>query len=259
MYWLQPATIPRSIVKAGKACLIAMVPIEWVAAFPPIDPATQMLTGTITLTGTHQWLRMLLVHSSTPLQTTDQRNPAGLFRQITIEGRTAGHSIPIHHYLTNYPHHRWLILYKEAGTGITYVIGHPNSGATITTSYSNEQNTINTIQIAHTALHRPLVYRGSYTLDNNITINTAATLGVAWYHVPPDVSISPIITQFTPATNLRGRTILWVSRSGMKDLMPVTGAPTNDTEIQFDSPSNTFSLHPDWPLAPSETFTILYR
>ncbi len=254
MYWLQPASIPKGIVKAGKACLLAMAPIEWIASWPPIDPATQMLTGDITLAAGRQWLRAILVSNGTPLKCDDQSRPAGLFRQVSITGRTVGHSIPIHHYLTNYPHHRWVLLYKEAGTDITYVIGSNHAGATLATSYDNAANTINTLTFSISQLHRPLVYRGSFTLDNNVTIDTGATLGVAFY-----TGTGTEGNTFTPATNLRGRTILWVSRSGMKDLAPVSGAPTNDVEIQFDSPTNTFTLHPDWPVAAAETFFILYR
>lgn len=254
MYWLQPSTIPRGTVKAGKACLIAMVPMEWIATFPPIDPATQMLTGSITLAAGRQWLRLLLVANRTPLQVQDQSNAAGIFRQTNINGRTAGHSIPIHHYLTNYPHHRWVVLYHEAGSDITYIIGSNKSGAQLTSAYSNEVATVNTVTISHSSLHRPLVYRGSFTLDNNVTIDTGATFGVANYTATGAEGVS-----FTPSTNLRGRTILWVSRSGMKDLSPVPGAPTSDVEIQFNSTTNLFTVHADYPLNAGETFFILYK
>jgi hypothetical protein len=85
------------------------------------------------------------------------------------------------------------------------------------------------------------------------------TMGVTFHTVPLDVSIDPPTTSFTPTANLRGKTILWVSRSGMKDMMPVSGAPANDVEIQFDATTNTFTVHPDWPLNPGESFAILYR
>jgi hypothetical protein len=197
---------------------------------------------------------MLLISNKTPLQVEDQFNAAGVFRQTNINGKTVGHSIPIHHYLTNYPHHRWVALYQEAGTDITYVVGNPKSGARLSSSYSNENNTINSLQISHSSLHRPLIYRGTYTLDNNVTVDTGSTFGVAYYTATGTEG-----NTFTPATNLRGRTVLWVSRAGMKDLIPVSGAPTSDVEIYFDSPNNTFTVHPDYPLAADETFVILYR
>jgi hypothetical protein len=213
-----------------------------------------MLTGNITLAAGKQWLRMLLIRKSTPMQVDDQRNGAGLFRQINIGGRTAGHSVVIHNYLNNYPHHQWVLLYKEAGLDITYVIGSPNSGATLSASYNNENNTVNNLQFTHSALHRPLIYRGTFTLDNNVTLDTGASLGVAFY-----TAIGTEGTTFTPATNLRGRTILWISRSGMKDLMPVDGTPTNDTEFSYTTLTNSISVHTDTPLAASETFFILYK
>ena len=254
MSWIHPSTIPRGTVAVGRACLLAVVPRQWVVSFPPIDPATQMLTGDIVLATGKQWLRMLLVRKSTPMQIEDQRKPAGLFRQISISGRTAGHSVVIHNYLTNFPHHQWVILYKEAGLDITYVIGNPHSGASLTSSYNNENNTVNTIQFDHSSLHRPLIYRGTFTLDNNITIDTGATFGVAIYTATGAEGYS-----FTPSTNLRGRTILWISRSGMKDLVPVQGTPTNDTEFSYNPLTNAITLHPDYPLAAGETFIIPYR
>lgn len=254
MSWLKPSTLPRGTVAFGRACLLAAVPREWVVSFPPIDPATQMLTGDIVLASGKQWLRMLLVRKSTPLQVEDQRNAAGLFRQISIGGRTAGHSVVIHNYLNNYPHHQWVLLYKEAGLDITYVIGSPYSGATLTASYNNENNTLNTIQFDHSSLHRPHIYRGTFTLDNNVSVDTGASLGVAYYTATGTEGNS-----FTPSTNLRGRHIMWISRSGMKDLMPVDGAPTNDIEFSYSSLTNAITVHPDYPLAPSETFFIIYK
>lgn len=253
MNWLQPSSIPRAKVYAGSACLLAMVPVEWVQSFPAINPTTQMLQGSITLQPGRSWLRCILASQAIPLKEESQRNSAGLYWQINISGRTVGHSAPIHNYLNNFPHHRWLVLYKEAGTGITYAIGHPDSPAQIAVSYSNENGTINAISISRTSMHRSMVYRGTFTLDNSVTIDASTANGVAYY-----VATGTEGNSFIPAQNLRGRTILWVSRSGMKDLLPVYTTPANDMEIQYISTTNTLVVHPDYPLAAGETFFILY-
>jgi len=257
MHYLTPATLPKGEVKAGTACLLAAVPMEWVVSVPPIDPLTQMLSGDIILQPGRQWLRMLLVSRRRPLREDLQTGPGGNSWQINISGRTVGQSVAIHEYIRNYTDHRWLILYQEAGTGITYLVGSTRSGARLQAAYNNETATVSAISFAHTSVTRSLIYRGSFTLDNNITIDSGATIGTYLYTANGSETGTPATTFTIPA--LRSKLILWVSRSGMKDLAAITYTPTNDVEIQYDAGLGSFTVWSELPITPGETFMILYK
>jgi hypothetical protein len=253
MHFLSLSSLPRGKVASGTACLLAMVPEEWVLSFPPVDPTTQMLDGDIVLHPTRAWLRLYLVSRRRPLREEQQRTPAGIIWQQQVQGRTAGQSVTIHEYLRNMAPHRWVILYQETGTDITYVIGRPGSGALLDANYSNEVSTFTTISLTRTSITRAYVYRGTFTLDNGQIIDSGATLGVYPYTASGTENLSFTI----PA--LRYKTILWVSRAGMEDLTPVEAPPDSFLEIQYTPSTGTFTVHPDRPIAYQEKFAILYK
>jgi hypothetical protein len=256
MEWLSLSTLPRGKVSPGSACLLAAVPEEWVETWPDVDPTTQMISGTIVLKTDRQWLRMLLVSKKRIFKEESQRSNAGLSFLQSIQGRTAGHSIPLHLLVGNWANHRWVILYHEAGTGITYLIGKPGSGALLDFKYSNETGTITEVSLQRTAITRAPVYQGSYTLDTNQTIDVSTSLGVYPYYATGTEGGGG--TTFT-IPFLKNKIILWVSRSGVADLAPVDSAPANDTEIQYSITTGDFVLFADRPLSAGETLFILYK
>lgn len=254
--WLPLTTIPRGQVSPGSACLIAAVPVEWIATFPTPNPITGNISQDITLTAGRSWLRLILAARKRTLRETTNRTPPGTTYPTTINGSTVGHSNLLHHQLYNYTRHRWIILYTEAGSNIVYIIGHPDAGAIINFDYNNATATQSTINIQFTGTTRLPVYQGTYTLDNSVTITpTEQSLQVYFYTATGSEPNNTDI--IIPA--LEGRTILWVSRAGMSDLQPVSAAPVGDKQIQWDPINALFRVNADYPITEFEQFTILYR
>jgi len=248
-------SIPRGQVAPGSACLIAAVPEEWIDTIPQANPISGFLEQDITLSPGRAWLRLILTSRKRTLRHTTQRNTAGITYPVTIAGTTVGTSSYLHNLLAIYELHRWVLLYTEAGTGITYLIGRPQAGAIITADYNNTQATQHSLTINYTGTQKTPVYQGSYTLDNDVTVSPeGGSIGVAFYTASGTESPANVFT--LPA--LTGRTLLWVSRAGMEDLTPVPNTPLPG-QVQWNPLTATGTLHPDFPLSANEKLTILYR
>lgn len=254
--WLPLTSIPRGLVAPGSACLIAAVPIEWIATFPSPNPITNNLEGNITLAPGRTWLRLILASRKRTLRETINRAAAGITYPTSITGNTVGASNLIHHQLYNYTRHRWVILYTEAGTNIVYVIGNPNAGAIINFDYNNQNATQSQISIQYTGTHRLPVYQGTYTLDNSVTITPSdQTIQVLFYYGTGNEPNNTDILM----PQLAGRSILFVSRPVYGDLQPVSAAPTGQNQIQWDAINAISRLPAEYPIQENEQFTFLYR
>jgi hypothetical protein len=254
--WLSLTSIPRGLVSPGSACLIAAVPVEWIATWPTPNPITGNLDTDITLVEGRTWLRLILASRKRTLREITNRAAPGITYPVTVNGNSVGTSNLLHHQLYNYTRHRWVVLYTEAGTNIVYVIGHPDAGALISFDYNNTQATQSQLTIQFTGTTRMPVYQGSYTLDNSTTVTPGEqTLQVEFYYGTGSEASNTDIS--VPA--LTNRTILFVSRPVYGDLQPVTAAPTGQHQIQWDAGNGLLRVPEDYPIQSGEQFTILYR
>jgi hypothetical protein len=254
--WLSLTSIPRGLVSPGSACLIAAVPVEWIATFPTPNPITGNLDTNITLIAGKNWLRLILASRKRTLREATNRASSGLTYPVSVTGNTVGTSNLLHHQLYNYSRHRWVMLYTEAGTNIVYVIGHPDAGALISFDYNNSQATQSQLTIQFTGTTRMPVYQGSYTLDNSVTVTPGdQTLQVEFYYGTGDEPDNTDISM--PA--LVNRTLLFVSRPVYGDLQPVTSAPVGQNQIQWDAGNAIAVVPADYPIQENEQFTFLYR
>lgn len=253
MNYLSLAPFPRGQVHAGSACLLAAVPQEWIVTWPRLNPETQVMEASIILAEGRSWLPLLLVSRKRIFTEESAKTDSGVAWQQSLTARTAGTSIPIHLYGQNWTAHRWVLLYVEAGSNITYLIGGTDSGANFNIKYTNEVATQSEINFVRSGTHRAIVYQGAYTLDTSEPITFTADVKLHVYNAIGDEG------HVFDVEALKGRTILYVSRGGMVDLEPVGHTPTSQTEIQVDTSIARFTVHADLSLSAGETFFILYK
>jgi hypothetical protein len=246
----------RAKVSAGSACLLAAVPEEWVSTIPAADPASGTITADIILKPGYKWLRAILVSRTRFFKEDTMRTDAGKCWAQSISGKSCGQSPTLHHLLSMWTDHRWVLLYKEVGTGATYLIGKPGSGAIANVQYSNEGATVSTVTFTRTAINRAYHYGGSFQLDNNVSISKNDNVQSHFYrHGGADA------TELT-FPSLSGKTLISVSRSGIKDLEIILtpGTPlTLDNQIYFNSSNGFIKLCEEYPLAYKETLQFLYK
>jgi hypothetical protein len=246
----------RGKVAAGSACLIAAVPEEWIFSIPAADPATGAINADIVLKTGYKWLRTVLVSRTRFFKEENTRSDAGKSWQQSITGRSVGNSQALYNLLGVWTDHRWVLLYKEAGTNATYLIGKPGSGAVANVQYSNEGATVSGLTFTRAAVHRANHYGGSYQLDNNVSITKNDNVQSHFYrHGGADA------TELT-FPNLAGKTLISVSRSGIKDLEILLNSDvplTLDNHAFFDSANGKLIVCEDYPLAKDETLFFIYK
>lgn len=158
----QITSLPKGTVSPGSACTIAAVPEEWVASIPEPDPATGRILFDITLKAGFSWLAVTLVARARPFREESARDEAGASWNQSITGRPYGQSEDLQLALQHWCHHRWVILYQEAGTGIVYLVGAPGSGALLNLQYGNEKGTITAVSFTRKAVKRAAIYQGIF-------------------------------------------------------------------------------------------------
>lgn len=208
-YWQNPINLPKGKVHAGSACMLLAVPEEWIATIPAIDPATQKIDGTITLIADKNWLTLSLVSQRRIFKEDSQRTEAGLTWSQSISGKTAGHSEYLHLLLGIYPQHRWVLLYKEAGSEISYLIGKPGSGAILDVAYTNDGATVSTISFSRRSSSRALLYQGdALTSSGIISLADGYLRTLTIFYTP----VADVATITIPT--LAGKPVIAVYRDG---------------------------------------------
>jgi hypothetical protein len=254
----------KGTVSPGSACLIAAVPEEWVDSIPAVDPLTGRINDDIILKAGKKWLRVVLVSRTRFFTEESNLQPAGLLWQQSVTGRSAGQNGSLHILLEQWASHRWVILYKEVGTSATYLIGKPGSGALMNLKYSNDKATVSTIGFNRLSVKRAFIYAGSYTLDNDVVMvgdpgdsyETIRELSSIFYRA----SGAEGVTINFPS--LVGKDIIYISRSGAKDLEVITDPdePIDlDTKCYFNKTTGDITVAADWPYFINETVFILYK
>lgn len=258
MEWLSLYSLPRGVVKPGSACLVAAVPEEWVETFPEVDPVTQTMPDNIVLKADRLWLPLLLVSKKRVFKQELQRSKSGVSWSQSISGRTAGQSVYIYLALENYAYHRWVLLFKEAGTGLVYIVGKPGSGALLEHQYSNEAGTISQVSFLRNAIAIAPIYNGSFTLDTNVTYTITPDVKTIFYTATGTEG-----TTFIPLTptgdTIAGKTVLWVDRNGITTMEPVAGTPTVRTKVGFNSTAGALTVISTEPINADEVFMINYK
>lgn len=161
---------------AGKICHLQAVPIEDVAVFPGVDPETQMVEDDIVLVNGKSWIIIKLLSGGKGFQEQNQHTEAGIVVDQLIKGFGFGVSEYNHLQLNNWMQRRWLLLLKEVGSGITYIIGNDKKGAKFSFQYNNEETTLTTVQWDKQSTSRALIYKGTLVLPGSGGSSTPSTI-----------------------------------------------------------------------------------
>ncbi len=159
--WISLQSIPRSTVTSGGICQVWGVPVEWIDEIPRENPLTQIISGTITLTGDHVWIPFIWAHPSKAFSEEGKIQNGLPYWETKLTGTAYWNPADHHIQANNILFHRWVFLVKEAGTGNYYLIGKPGTGAKITVSYNSRPGTKTETTAVFQAKHRAPLYTGS--------------------------------------------------------------------------------------------------
>lgn len=146
-------------------CDIAAVPIQFIEYFPRINPLTQTIDGTITLTTGKEWLRFTLQTNNRFVKEDELNNNGGQAFAISLQGKLMSQGSHNHIQLQNQANYRWVVIAKERGTGLHYLIGNQKTGCTLGINYSNENGFINNLIFSTQSTTRSKIYNGNYTVS----------------------------------------------------------------------------------------------
>jgi hypothetical protein len=159
---------------AGKICHLQAVPEEDIETFPDVDPVTQVITDDIVLKNGKAWIIVKLLSAGKAFSEESEETSAGPIVNQSVSGLLFGVSEYNHLQVNNWRYRRWVLLLREVGSGITYVIGSPANetnrkakGALFSFGYDNSNTTLTKIQFAKQSATRAFIYKG--------TLGTAGT------------------------------------------------------------------------------------
>ena len=158
--WVSFTSLTKGPATTGQICQIYGVPVEWISIFPKFDPETQYLDGNIVLDYQKTWFKFNPGASGKFFDESTKALKGRTFWEQKISFNLFWQSGPQDVKLQNMINHRWVFLFKEAGTGIYYVVGKPPVGATVSIGYTNKQGTVTEISANFQSIHRAPLYTG---------------------------------------------------------------------------------------------------
>jgi hypothetical protein len=145
----------------GTICHLQAVPRQYIDEWPDIDPLTQTMQGTITLKPGKSWNIIKLIANRNGLNEQNTFEPGGIQWAQTISGVLYGQSIHNHLQVNNWAPHQWVLIAREIGSEINYLVGNPFSGARLSAIYNNQETTITSLQFDHISTKRAIIYQGT--------------------------------------------------------------------------------------------------
>jgi hypothetical protein len=158
--WVGLQSMVKGPVKSGNICQIWGVPVDWLVKYPEFNPTTQYLNGDMVVGWQKYWLKFAASASGKGFKEELKYLKGSAYWEQTLQFRTCWQSGQTDITINNMAHHRWIFMFKEAGTGIYYVIGKPWVGAELAVTYSNSQGTITEFKASFKSIHRAPLYTG---------------------------------------------------------------------------------------------------
>lgn len=233
--WLKLRSLQKSPVTRGGLCDIIAVPVEDVSTFPVIDPTIQRVASAIILKYGKSWISFAAAAPyGRAFKEKLQKSKAGQYYEQSVQGTIFSQNAHNHIQLNNMPLHKWIVLARERGTGLTYLIGKPTAACAFSTDYeSTAKGTPTRISFDTSAKHRAILYGG---LDFNLPeqppppsiflIRMLAEFRIGDPDRPPADSLSMIVPELGNRQNIAifmdGALI---SQKGLTDRMSCTYDP----------------------------------
>lgn len=158
--WVQLSKLVKGPVTAGGICKAWAIPVDWIYKFPSYDPATQYLNGDIVTAPKKYWIEVELPASGKGFEESSKYINGRHFWEQTFNFRIYWQSGQTHVKVANMLHHRWVFMFKEAGTGMYYIVGLPKVGAQLDVTYKNAQGTITDFKGVAQSTNRAPLYTG---------------------------------------------------------------------------------------------------
>lgn len=146
---------------AGSICHLQGVPYDDVLTMPAIDLATRSILNNITLKPGKTWNIIKLLSQSGALAESNTFEASGILWTQTITGKLFGQSEYNHVQAENWTNYKWLLLCREVGSGISYLVGNAFRGASVTVSYDNSATTLTSLQFDFKSKRRAVIYQGT--------------------------------------------------------------------------------------------------
>ena len=158
--WVQLSKLVKGPVTAGGVCKMWAIPVDWIFLFPKFNPTTQYLDGDIVTAWKKYWFAIDLPASGKGFEEASKESNGRSYWEQTFSFRIYWQSGQTDVKIANMLHHRWIFLFKEAGTGMYYVVGMPPVGAQLQVVYKNAQGTITEFKGIAQSTHRAPLYTG---------------------------------------------------------------------------------------------------
>ena len=154
----------------GTICHLQAVPYQDVLFFPPVNPATQTITQNFTLKPGKKWNIVKLISGSSVFSEQNSFTAAGSPWDQVVKGSLYGQSLKNHLQVNNWTAHKWVLIAREVGSEINYVVGTRFMGASLSVVYDNSSTTITTIQFDFISISRAKLFEGTLINPNGIVI-----------------------------------------------------------------------------------------
>jgi hypothetical protein len=158
--WVQHSSFVKGPVTTGNICQVWGVPVDWLVQFPGFSPTTQYLDGDMVVGWEKYWLKLAVASSAKGFEEEVKYIKGRKYWDQTLMFRTYWQSGQHDIKIDNMTNHRWIFMFKEAGTGMYYVIGKPPVGADLSVTYSNKQGTVTDFKATFKSIHRAPLYTG---------------------------------------------------------------------------------------------------
>jgi hypothetical protein len=145
----------------GTICHLQAVPYEDILYFPPVDANTQTITQSFRLKPGKSWHIVKLISGSSVFSEQNSVNAAGTIWDQLVKGSLFGQSVKNHLQVNNWTQYKWVLIAREVGSEMNYLVGTRFTGATISVSYDNSSTTITTLQFDFKAISRAKIYQGN--------------------------------------------------------------------------------------------------
>jgi hypothetical protein len=158
--WVSLESLQKGPVKSGNICQIWGIPVDHLVKYPEFSPTTQYLDGDIIVGWQKYWLKFAASASGKGFKEELKYLKGSPYWEQSLTFRAYWQSGQTDVMINNMAHHRWIFMFKEAGTGMYYVIGKTPVGSDLAVTYTNGQGTITEFKATFKSLHRAPLYTG---------------------------------------------------------------------------------------------------
>lgn len=136
--------MPAKLPIQGGICRLYYTPLENIAAWPAINPATQVASAQPTLVGGRQWYGPLNVPEAS-LGYTETLNTAkqGTTWKLAVEGIHPGESTASRVNMENMPYHRYAVVAKLRTGGMWILVGDKETGLDFSAKFTTGKGSKN--------------------------------------------------------------------------------------------------------------------